>query len=161
MAMRMRALTLPLVFYGIPYASAAVAQTTYIVKHSVVLPEAVTSKNEDLQCSSPSDSASHFLIDPPGDLSGIQVTRIIVLDGDGNVAPTGDNPNGYRFGLQKCFGPELSLFLYIFCETPITTAGISVPEFGSLYLAIALGAIVYFFLARHYTATKPAGIRAN
>jgi len=34
---------------------------------------------------------------------------------------------------------------------PITVAGIGVPEFGSLYIAIALGAVLYFLLARRYS----------
>ena len=36
------------------------------------------------------------------------------------------------------------------CQTPIIVAGIGVPQFGSLYVAIALGALVYFMLSRRY-----------
>jgi hypothetical protein len=37
---------------------------------------------------------------------------------------------------------------FAICQTPITVAGIGVPEFGSFYVAIALGAVVYFMLSR-------------
>jgi hypothetical protein len=36
------------------------------------------------------------------------------------------------------------------CQSPITVAGIGVPQFGSLYVAIALGVVVYFILSRRY-----------
>ena len=37
------------------------------------------------------------------------------------------------------------------CQTPVTVAGVGVPEFGSLYAAIALGAVAYFMLSRRLT----------
>jgi hypothetical protein len=45
--------------------------------------------------------------------------------------------------------------VYIICQSPITVAGVGVPEFGSLYVAIALGAVVYFMLSRRF-GRRPA-----
>jgi hypothetical protein len=45
--------------------------------------------------------------------------------------------------------------VWAICMTPVTVAGIGVPEFGSLYAAIALGAVVYFMLSR-YSSRKPS-----
>jgi hypothetical protein len=42
----------------------------------------------------------------------------------------------------------VSVDVWVVCQTPITVAGIGVPEFGSLYVAIALGAVVYFVMSR-------------
>jgi hypothetical protein len=47
------------------------------------------------------------------------------------------------------------------CQTPVTVAGVSVPEFGSLYVAIALGAVLYFLLARRFAPTKAALPRSS
>jgi hypothetical protein len=77
-----------------------------------------------------------------------------MLNSAGGVALTGANPNGWVIGL---FNPDLGFSfngVQIVCQTPITVAGVSVPEFGSLYVAIALGAVVYFILSRRIT-TKP------
>jgi hypothetical protein len=40
------------------------------------------------------------------------------------------------------------MYAEVICQTPLTVAGIGVPEFGSLYVAIALGAVVYFVMSR-------------
>jgi hypothetical protein len=45
--------------------------------------------------------------------------------------------------------------LEIICQSAVTLpAGIGVPEFGSLYVAIALGAVVYFMMSRRF-ARRP------
>ena len=161
------AFTLPLAFYGIPYAYAAVAQTTDVVAggpHSVP-PHGVF--DMDIRCSSPSDSALHFFT-----LTTVHITPTITttqsplyaipIDSAGAFASTGDNPNGFIIGFVNNFDASTDTVRgWIICQTPITIAGISVPEFGSLYAAIALGAVVYSFLARRYTTTKPASIRPN
>jgi hypothetical protein len=42
----------------------------------------------------------------------------------------------------------------VVCQTPIAAvAGVSVPQFGSLYVAIALGAVAYFMLSRRFART--------
>jgi hypothetical protein len=44
--------------------------------------------------------------------------------------------------------------VYAVCQMPIAVGGISVPEFGSLCVAIALGAVAYFMLSRRF-ARRP------
>jgi hypothetical protein len=59
----------------------------------------------------------------------------------------------------EVFNPDASFAIAFtagaVCQTPITVAGIGVPEFGSLYMAIALGAVAYFLMARRL-ARSPA-----
>ena len=162
------ALALPLAFYGIPYASAVVAQTTYVVEGGPHTIPPHGTFNMNIQCSSPSDSALHFftgtttLTTPTTIINNQPPLFAIPLNSAGAIALTGDNPNGFVIGFRNNFevvGDNVRG--WIICQSPITIAGISVPEFGSLYLAIALSAVVYFFLARRNTAAKPVSIRPN
>ena len=50
--------------------------------------------------------------------------------------------------------------MLIVSQSPITVAGVTIPEFGSLYVAIALAALVYFGLFRHYMK-RPAATFAS
>ena len=152
------ALTLPLAFYGLPYASALVAQTTYVVNGGSAPIAPGGSAAFEVQCSSPSDSTSHFVNDFPK-FFNLELSRL--LNSAGNLASMGENPNGWFFQVHNTSTGMLNAQVTIICQTPISLAGISVPEFGSLYAAIALSAVVYFFLARRNTATKPVSIRPN
>jgi hypothetical protein len=51
-------------------------------------------------------------------------------------------------------GISQQLVIVAVCQTPITVAGIGVPQFGSLHVAIALGAVAYFMLSRRF-ARRP------
>jgi len=81
----------------------------------------------------------HYAFEGLGD-----TLSITVLNSGGNLAQTGDLPNGWFYGVGGS-GPYA---IWAFCQSPITVAGIGVPQFGSLYLAIALGAMVYFVLSK-------------
>jgi hypothetical protein len=50
--------------------------------------------------------------------------------------------------------------LEIICQTPVTVAGIGVPQFGSLYVAIALGAVAYFLMSRRFARTPTISPKA-
>jgi len=141
------ALTLPLALYGVPYAYATtVAQTTYmVITNYVIAPFDVASHK--IQCTSASDSALHYGSGAPGPAP---LNRAWALNTVGDAAVTGENPNGWFIELRSTVNADLFTNAYIICQSPITVAGIGVPEFGSLYVAIALGAVVYFMLSKRF-----------
>jgi hypothetical protein len=153
------ALTLPLVLYGVPYAYAISTQSTYVVRAT----GAITENSQGIvMCSSPSDSTLHYAFSrfalPPDSVNFIQVPSslewAVPLDSAQSPASTNENPNGWSFGVRPGNAGGSGYAFWGFCQSPITVAGISVPQFSSLYLAIALGALVYFMLSRLFT-TKP------
>jgi len=153
------ALTLPLALYGVPYAYAATTQSTYVVvKQADVGP--FSDVLTGVRCSSPLDSTQHFAVFPPDfslqDSFTISVRYSWLNNSAGGDARTGDNPNGWTVALHNPSARDLLVNLQIVCQSPITVAGISVPEFGSLYVAIALGAVAYFALSRQYPGTRTA-----
>jgi len=48
----------------------------------------------------------------------------------------------------------------VICQTPINVAGIGVPQFGSLYVAIALGAVLYFLLSKRFAGRPSLSAKA-
>ena len=44
----------------------------------------------------------------------------------------------------------MGLIVLAVCQVPITVAGVSVPEFASLYLAIAIAVVAYFMLSGRF-----------
>jgi hypothetical protein len=144
------ALTLPLALYGIPYAYAATSSSSYVVKA-----DSFPLTNAHVHCNA-GDYAT----------GGGGRTRA------GSTLTTYTEPetwNGVSYvptvsGTPNAWGAEANdiLTVFVVCQTPITVAGIGVPEFGSLYVAIALGVIVYFFLSRQFARrpTISAGAKA-
>jgi hypothetical protein len=63
---------------------------------------------------------------------------------------TGQTPDGWFFQGVNNDVNDNTASVWVVCQTPITVAGIGVPQFGSLYVAIALGAVVYFMVARRF-----------
>ncbi len=152
------ALTLPLLLYGIPYAYAVAAsagQTTVVFSDQTI-------------AATDSVPYSLFAHCPAGDYA---TGGGAGTDVDSNqLAPTFSGPaigssvdfgSGTPDGWHASFNFNPALFVggvvevFAVCQTPITVAGIGVPEFGSLYVAIALGTAVYFLLSRR-SARKPA-----
>jgi hypothetical protein len=142
------ALTLPLALYGIPFAYAASTQTTYVVNSDNVSIAPADIKNIVVACTSSSDFALHY---------GHQHVEIISVYGAYPMrsavfaANTGDIPNGWSVALHNTQAFPISDYVYILCQSPVTVAGIGVPQFGSLYVAIALGAVAYFMLSKRFT----------
>jgi hypothetical protein len=60
----------------------------------------------------------------------------------------GQTPNAWEAGANNPSSVDVGMYAEVICQTPLTVAGIGVPEFGSLYVAIALGAVVYFVMSR-------------
>jgi hypothetical protein len=134
------ALTLPLALYGIPYAYANTVSSSYVV----------------------SSSTSQIVHCNPGDYAngggGIVASGSIrasepVKGGSVPTSPADGAPDGWYIDGTTSL-TSTTFLVFVVCQTPITVAGIGVPEFGSLYVAIALGAVVYFMLARRF-ARRP------
>jgi hypothetical protein len=143
------ALALPLALYGVPYAYAATASSSYVVKQSNVVGTG-TQIDASVHCN-PGDYATGGGVNPQE--GGAVVSRSFPLFFDGTYHAVGANqPNAWYGEVVSVDGTQLSfgIDVYVVCQPPITVAGIGVPEFGSLYVAIALGAIIYFMMARRF-----------
>ena len=148
------ALTLPLAMYGIPYAYAGTQSTYVVASASIAIPSGETN-SINVQCSSISDFTEHFTVgtDFPG-TSPIQVLQAQVLDSSGHLALAGATPNGWSVMIYNAFSYPSDFVVQIICQSPVTVAGIGVPEFGSLYFAVAIGAVVYFTVSRRYAGRR-------
>jgi hypothetical protein len=148
------ALTIPLALYGVPYVYAATLSSSYVVTTTTTLPTG-SSVDASAHCNT-GDYATGGGVDPQE--GGAVVSRSLPLyfDGTSYSSISSGQPNAWSgevvstVGTQEAFG----IATYVICQTPITVAGIGVPEFGSLYVAIALGAVLYFMLSRHF-ARRP------
>ncbi len=141
------ALALPLVMFGIPYAYAATTSSSYVVVNSGTVNPGSTSAPTALilqmDCN-PGDFATgggwNSGNDPP--------THPISMPtkGDATISSSGEVPDGWQVAFENTNGISYGVSGYAVCQTPITVAGITVPQFGSLYVAIALAAALYFAL---------------
>ena len=158
------ALTIPLLVYGIPYAYAATTttQSTYVVYKSLTVPAGSLNALVYVQCLNPSDFTQHFTTNPSNP-TDIHVRGSWLLTSGGGKALTGDNPNGWAVNLQNSYSGDLDAEVQIICQSPVTVsvAGIGVPEFGSLYVAIALGAVIYFALSRQRAGKNAARVQTG
>jgi len=145
------ALTLPLALYGIPYAYASVTTSTYSVATTGSIGATGSTIKLTAQCH-PGDFATgggynapdgvFGSVSAPNPASPSEPTEwTVILENVGT-----QNPNG---------GPVAARAV---CMTPVTVAGIGVPEFGSLYVAIALGAVAYFLMARRLAKSPAASL---
>ncbi len=141
------ALTLPLFLYGVPYAYAAQMSSAYTVS--------------SLQSAPAGSSGSATAMCSFGDyLTGggfvYNNADPLVVTYSAPTLPFGANQDTWLVVVRN---PDTvsshSFYAVAICQKPITVAGIGVPEFGSLYVAIALGAVVYFMLSRRF-ARQPA-----
>jgi hypothetical protein len=151
------ALTLPLVTYGIPYAYAVSTQSTYIAESDFLNVAAGGYHTFIAQCSNPSDYTQKFAIREGSDnFPSFPNVNGVLLNSVGNHLPSpGDVPNGWQVTVQNTYSTAVQMQLEIICQSAVTLpAGIGVPEFGSFYVAIALGAVVYFMMSRRF-ARRP------
>jgi hypothetical protein len=155
------ALAIPLISYGVPYAYAATTSSTYVVEadysqRTVVPPQSYG--NNAVLCNS-GDYATGALYmvwavssTAPGVIDAIHGTN----DATGSSFVTSGTPHGMVVtAINPSTTSSFEFTAGAVCQTPITVAGIGVPEFGSLYMAIALGAVAYFLMARRL-ARSPA-----
>jgi hypothetical protein len=151
------ALTLPLLLYGIPYAYAASTQSTYVMRGNFPVINSGATGFVTIQCASPTDFTQHYSVSNP---EQFPVSSVQIVNSAGLTANNGENPNGWFIAVHNLSGgATFTITAQIICQSPLTlVAGIGVPEFGSLYVAIALGALVYFMLARHFTTRRPSTV---
>jgi hypothetical protein len=144
------ALTLPLAIYGVPYAYATVSSATYTVGNFFTVPAHSTANLYDSVCNS-GDYVTGGGVNAAVGNGNEQVLGSIATRGDN---PTASPPDRWTGIASNPSGISDEVFVGAVCQTPITVAGVGVPEFGSLYVVIALGAVVYFMLSRRF-ARRP------
>jgi hypothetical protein len=146
------ALAIPIALYAIPYAYAATFSSTYVATRVTNVPPAGAS--DVVKCNTNDYATGVGGYDHMGD--GLLVVT--------NITPVGPplwtnafsgSPGGFSYSVAS-HEPIATdtIDFYAICQTPITVGGVGVPEFGSLYVAIALGALVYFMLSKRY-ARRP------
>jgi len=147
------ALIAPLALYGIPFAYAATSTSSYVktsgqcIAHPSPFPSGCT-----VQCNSGDYvTGAGYNIGPV--TGGIEVVGINGLFSNGATVLSG-TPTGVGLLVMNPTANDESWDVLAFCQTPVTVAGIGVPQFGSLYVAIALGAVVYFLLAKRLAPAK-------
>jgi len=140
------ALALPLALYGIPYAYAATTSSTYEVRAS----NALNTNTVDVHCNSGDYATGGGGRGGSGPLQGAFPEK---FDGTNYLDPGTGQPNAWGAWVDSS-STGAQVLVWVVCQTPIAVAGIGVPQFGSLYAAIALGAVLYFMMARRY-ARRP------
>jgi hypothetical protein len=134
------ALMLPLALYGIPYAYASTTSSSYLVSNignGAVYAHCNTGDYATGGGALVGDSANWIGESYPVFWTGSNYLGIF----------TGQ-PNAWTASAHNPASDFINMF--VICQTPIVVAGIGVPQFGSLYVAIALGAVVYFMLSRRF-----------
>jgi len=132
------ALTLPLALYGIPYAYASVTTSTYSVSTSGTIAAAPSTIRLDAHCNLNDFATGGGYNAPDGIFASVS-------------APNPASPSEPTYWTVILNNPSTvggPVAARAVCMTPVLVAGIGVPEFGSLYVAIALGAVAYFLMAR-------------
>jgi hypothetical protein len=138
------ALTLPLVLYGVPYAYASTKSSSYQVVGDQVFIDQFQTADAFANCHSGDYATGGGYISH----SGIEIVQ--------SFSPTTPPPSGWVVIGHKTTPGTLDFSAVVICQTPIQVAGIGVPEFGSLYVAIALGAVIYFALSRQHAGKRSA-----
>jgi hypothetical protein len=142
-------LLVPLMVFGTGYAYAQQTISSYINYSSVDVPAGQSSGAVIAYC-----NAGDFAT---GGSSAKEAG--LIMDGSAPFPiALGATPQGWTASGVNPTGAPLQLTVYAVCMSPITLAGIGVPEFGSMYMAIILAAAVYFALTR---LKKPSLIPAK
>ncbi len=152
------ALTLPLVLYGIPYAYAATSTSSYQVHNFVTIPNDSTIHEVDAVCNSGDYAVGGGYNTAVGNLNEVVFGAIPTTGASHSITGT---PDRWTALVKNSGSVSDEIDVAVVCQTPLTVAGIGVPEFGQLYVAIALGALVYFLIARRYSPPKAIGARPS
>jgi hypothetical protein len=142
------ALTLPLALYGIPYAYASATSSSYLVLN-------IGNGAVYVHCNT-GDYATGGGALAVDSANWIGESYPVFWTGSNYVGISTGQPNAWTASAHNPASDFVNVF--VICQTPIVVAGIGVPEFGSLYVAIALGAVLYFLMARRFAGrpTIPA-----
>jgi len=133
-------LTLPLILYSIGYAYATVTTSTYVVVVHGTVPAGGQLILEAFA------NAGDFVTGGGYVASGVTVIQSNPMGW--TVGPPPTPPTSWLVNFYNEGASAQSVTACAVCMTPVTVAGIGVPEFASLYMAIALAACVYFALNR-------------
>lgn len=153
------ALTVPLVLFSGTYTYAATMSSSYVVVTPGTVPPGSTTSPSSLIVQANCNGVDYATgggwnsgNDPP--------THPISMPTKGGavIFTTGVTPNGWQVAFENTNGISYGVSVYAVCQTPITAAGLTVPEFGSLYVAIALAALLYFGLTVLRARTAKASI---
>jgi hypothetical protein len=147
------ALTLPLALYGIPYAYASTTSSSYEKIGDYVTIHTQGSGNAVVFCNSGDYSTG-------GGFTMDRVPGLSITDSGSTYASDLSHLTGWHVGAYNPLGFDVALAAITICQAPITVAGIGVPQFGSLYVAIALGAVVYFMLSRRFAGRPTISTQA-
>jgi hypothetical protein len=158
------ALMLPLALYGIPYAYAVTtAGQTTVVRATHTFNYLTDPNPYELLVHCPTGyyatggGAGQDLDTVDIGISG----SLPAIGGSVDLGPA--TPDGW-VAFYNIANPStnngVDLQVLAVCQAPITVAGIGVPQFGSLYIAIALGAAVYFMLSRRFTRRPTISMQA-
>jgi hypothetical protein len=145
-------LAVPLALYGVPYAYANTASSSYVMSSST---------SQMVHCNSGDYATGGGGIVASGSLRASEPVKGTSVP----TSPADGAPDGWYIDIDiahSLTGPSATSFIvFVVCQTPITVAGVTAPEFGQLYVAIALGALVYFLMAKRYSGTKPISVRPS
>jgi len=143
-------LLIPIVLYFVPYTYAATTSTDYVVTGSSQIGESIMLA-VNLECNSGDYAISGgYKLDFISDVAAVPKVASSYPTLGASPTTSGQTPNGWAFDLENPTALTTTFSLWVVCQTPVTVAGIGVPEFGSLYIAIALGTLVYFVLSRQF-----------
>ncbi len=147
-------LLVPLALFFVPYAYASVTYSDYVVTGSRAIGESIFLADK-LTCNGGDFAVSGgYKLDFVSDVAAVPAVASSYPTVGGVPATQGQTPDGWAFDLENPTSLTTTFSLWVVCQTPITVAGIGVPEFGQLYVAIALGAVAYFLIARRRSADK-------
>jgi hypothetical protein len=160
------ALVVPLLSYGVPYAYATITSSAYTVKvQGTVFAGSFSDLSFVASCNSGDYATGGGVLTGTSTSSSVSVDTSMHIQastpakGDKPAQPN-DRPDGWYGVVFNSDSSDHQFELFAVCQTPVTVAGIAVPEFSSLYVAIALAALVYFMLARHFTR-RPSTVSAQ
>ena len=132
-------LTVPLAMYFVPFSYAATTSSSYQVIGPMTVVHQQEAKVAIAHCNA-GDYATG------GGFNFVNGTGLELIFSAGNAEFSPDN---WEVNVFNPTGGDQDVQALAMCQTPISVAGIGVPEFGQLYLVIALGAVVFFLIARY------------
>jgi hypothetical protein len=149
------ALTLPLALYGVPYAYATITSSSYVNNNSSTTNDTTGGVRANCNSGDYATGGGYMVNDAS---VGVLTSEPTV---GGHFPNPGQTPDSHTMSYFNGKGVTFTAYAFVICQTPITVAGIGVPQFGSLYFAIALGAVAYFMLSRRFGRRPTLSAQAN
>jgi len=146
-------LVLPLVLYGIPYAYSSSTATTYQAFGTPIALVGPSSGTGTALCNSGDVATGGGYSTSSFDLNSGFPT---IVGSQSFTSPGSPFPNGWTITALIQYRYSTSVSPYVMCLSPITVASVGVPEFGSLYVVIALGAVAYFLMSKRFAGGSAA-----